>query len=274
MSELNELRAEARRRHKAATAKVSRLKRAKGADISGTQLDVRRDLGKVKRYTAKQLQAYITQLNNFTSRNTTYLGSAGAPLQGTRVNELQRLVRQYNKIGSEHYGRVADTFVPSSGMTIKERHENVRDSRKRARGEGAQQPYVYTEINPAHINGPGALEKLIKDYKRKTSQTYNDREVSKARRSVDKMLKEIGVSEISDKFKGLSNHQFDVLWNYVDFAKDIVSEYVKAQMRNTSREDDLTAALENDGNLNALTDIIDWAHTLPTKPTPGRRKKG
>src|SRR4051812_16186860 len=113
VSELDDLRREARRRHKAATDKISRL-RKKGVDLGGSKEDQRRDLGLVKRYNTRQLRDYIGSLNNFTSRDNQYHSSANGIIKADRFKVYKDLEGKYNADGLAHFDHVADVFVPEA----------------------------------------------------------------------------------------------------------------------------------------------------------------
>ena len=83
--ELQALRDLARKRHRAVTQKVSRIKAKEDVVLSGTKLDPRKDPTSFKRMNSIQLKAHIARMDTFVSRDVSYVKGAAktAPLTGT-----------------------------------------------------------------------------------------------------------------------------------------------------------------------------------------------
>lgn len=278
-TEVGKLRAEVLKKHRAATSKISRLRNVKGVEIGGTKNDPRRDVKRVKAYNTSQLNNYLADLNNFTSRSTNFTPSVGGALSLTRVKYFERLQNKFNDIGAKHHEQVSHTTGKNVGsIKIKPLDNDPAKKKNRMSKGGGEMPYTPSNLNPKHMNGPEALEKFIKQFERKTSRTYNNEEIAKSRKSVDKMIDEIGDNGLKELFDSLSDHQFDIIWNYMDFAGEIVPHYVRAQMQHAGQsQDDLVSATmgddRNDGKLDALKDALKWAKTLPEKPQGSRGSK-
>lgn len=255
MKNLNELRNEVRHAHRLATKKVSRL-RSKGVEIGFSDLDPRRDLSRIKRYTEKQLRAYMSELETFRSRKVSYVATArGTPISGSKWREYKRLEREFNKRAERAYSRLSDTFLPSHGMTIGQRDELMRSDLPFAGGE--RRPFDPIERSVRWIASEKALDKLIKDMRNKVSPEYEQKTVSAQRRVSMKMSRDTGSREIRNALRGLSDDQFSVLWNYTNFPTLLSAKYESTK----EKSPDWLARVADDSN-DEIGEMIAWAKEL------------
>jgi hypothetical protein len=259
--ELRRLRDEVRKRRSAVTAKVGRIRRNTGVDVTGTNEDPRRPPKVINKYSAPQLKKYLNDLNAFQDRGVGFVaGKGGSIIPKKAWIEYKKLERQYNKLGELHVKAIADIKVPGLGVTVAQRNANLP---ARAHGDIINRPYVDINRNPRNVVDLKALKKLTKDMRRKVSPSFLPGEIRKARRELSAMLKTIGSGEYADRAKGLTDNQFNILWNYTNFATNISLRYeiTKAQAAGMS-EDKYASVLED--NTDDLRELFDAAEEFPT----------
>ena len=226
--DLQEQREQVRKLHRAATAKLSRL-RAKGVDLGGSKDDPRRDLGKVKRYTGKQLSAYLSELQSFTSRKTSFVpGIKGKPLSGSLWNEYLSVQKAYNAMTDKGFREVKDIFLPSHGTTI----EGLQASKPLHPISGnpaTRAPNIPVDRSPKGIPDDRAIRRLIKDLRNKMSPSYQADLVKRNKNTAMKMLVGIGDLAIIEDIGSMSKKKFATLWNYTKFAEVASFDYAIAK---------------------------------------------
>lgn len=270
--ELAALRAEVRRRHRAATSKVSRL-RSRGVELGGSNFDVRRDLSKVKRYNAQQLKAYANQLNSFVTRSNAFVpGDSGVPIPAAKWREYKRLEKAFNERGQRHYTQIADTFLPNAGMTVRQRDDTLRPTRVKAAGEPVKRPYEAINRSSHNITGPESLDVLMRDMQRRTSRDYLPGELAKSREQFMNMLTEIGNQEHIEAARKLRDDQFDTLWNYTSFATDVSRDYEIMKLRARGEQERAHEKVHED-NTHEIGEILQWATFLPEKGSRARGRR-
>ncbi len=226
--EIQEKRALVAQRHRAATRKVSRLK-AKGVEVSGTKVDPRRNLSNVKRYTEKQLDSYLSELNNFTSRKTTFApGVKGKPLEGSLWNQYLGVQKAYNAMTAKQFESVKDIFLPSHGTTI----EGLQASKPLHPISGnpaSRAPNVPVDRSSKGIPGDKQIKKLIKDLRNKMRPDYQANIDKRNKKTAMKMLIGIGDLGILEDIGAMSQKKFATLWNYTNFAMIASFDYAIAK---------------------------------------------
>lgn len=260
MNELERLRELARKRRSAVTGKIARIRRNTGVDIAGKGEDPRRPLEVVKRYNKSQLNKYIGELNAFQSRGVGFVaGAGGVPIPKNKWNEYKKLERQYNALGVKHESRVADIFLPTAGMTLRERNATVHP---RAVGEVVNRPYSQVDREPTQIPGAKALDKIIRDMYKKTTKSYLPGEIKKSRKQLNDMLKTAGNGDMVARAKSLSDSQFDTLWNYTNFATLISLSYEMAKLRAADAKERWHDQVVED-SASDIRELFEWASELP-----------
>jgi hypothetical protein len=131
------------------------------------------------------------------------------------------------------------------------------------RNAAANSLYPKQDINPANVAGEFGLKELIKDIKLKLKPGYLKKEIKGERVEVEAMLKTIGDKVTIKSIRGLSNHQFDVLFNSTKFVRSVSRIYefyknlsadAKEEWYNTRYQDEVSE----------LNEAIEWARNLPT----------
>lgn len=272
--DINELRAEVRKRQQAANAKARRL-RAKGVEIEGTQFDPRRNAAPINRYTKRQLNDYLSKLNEFTSRSNQFVPLSGGSFVPAREWRKYRTAeRRYNQIANREYGKVADLKLPLTGMTVSERDATMRPTNRkirRAAGEAVRRIYEPVNIRPENVEGPEALRKLTQQRQRQISRPYKAEETERQRREMRAMLDRIGESDMMKEAEKLTDEQFSTLWNYGTFATDLSRDYERIQLLATGGASAQQDRVHEDARQDIL-ESIEWAQSLPTKKTRQRRR--
>lgn len=259
------LRAEARRRHKAANAKVSRL-RAQGVELGGTKFDVRRDASAIKKYNKAQLNAYIRRLNTFTSRATGFVaGDMKTPLPRAKWERYQRAESRANAIGRQDESTVEGTPLPNGG-TIGGRKTKLAN---RATGNAVNSPYGQINRKSTNITNEAALDALTKQMEAKTKKGYLPEKLKAGRWQAMEMLKEVGAPlEQMERLNKLSDHQFHVMWNHTAAATEISSWYERAKLAARGEKERADEKVTQDNRL-AIDDLLQWAELLPVT-APGK----
>lgn len=259
------MRAEAKKAHKAANNKVSRLRTTKGVELAGTKYDVRRDVTKIKSYNRKQLEVYVSDLKGFTHRANAYVaGDSGTPLPKTLWNQRQEAVSRYNSKGEANLAAIADLQLPGVNQTIAGRKASLSDKIKRADGEIANAGFSPDTKKSTAFTSAEGLKLSIKSLEKRSSDKWTDKQYRLARKQSRGMLDKIGDTALSNKVKRLSRDQFDTLWNHSQFISELLPDYLKALVDSKQmKSDDLIEAMTADGKRDSVIELIDWAKKLP-----------
>lgn len=260
MNELERLRDLVRKRRGAVTGKISRIRRNTGVDIAGRPEDPRRDTKVIAKYNSRQLNKYLGELNAFQSRSVGFVsGAGGVPIPKLRWNQYKKLEMQYNTIGIKHEAKISNIFLPTAGMTLRQRNAMIHPT---AVGEVVNRPYSYIDRTSSQVPNIEALESLTKDMRRKTKAGFLPGEIGKARKQLRGMLKVTGNNELGNRASGLSDSQFDTLWNYTNFATLISLSYEMAKLRATGGKERWHDSVVEDAS-GDIGELLDWASVLP-----------
>lgn len=232
--EIERLRQLARKRHRAATQKASRL-RAKGVEISGTSLDPRRKVADISKMRSRDLQSYINKLNNFTSRETSFVSGARAPLTGNLWHKYETLQRAVNQMNAKPYETIKDKFIRSLGMTV-EQYQGMKPTHPVTGNPASRAPHLPVNRSSKGVPNDKQLKKLIKDLENKLAAGHTDKIMRRDRKVADEMLRTIGDKGIRRDLKKLSHQEFNLLWNYTNFANIASFDYeiAKSKMQDPS----------------------------------------
>jgi len=269
--DINELRNEVRRRQQAAQRKVARLRR-NGVDIAGTPFDVRRDPTNISRYNSRQLQSYLGQLNEFTSRRNAFVGGVeGRPIPRQKWNAYKRVERAYQEAANAHYEQVKDTFIPTAGKTVQGFDETMRRKRERGKG-GVPRPLErFAALQPFEVMDEKKLERLQRGLESKLQQNYLPRELKRQRRQMVTAVSEFGDPELNQLAKSLTDEQLDTLWNYTDAPRDLFAGYHFMQLLSTGKADEAQANIHEDASYETRQ-WLEWASNLPPRQNGKNRR--
>lgn len=255
-SNLKQLRDQVRRAHQNATRKVSRI-RAKGVEIGGTSADPRRAIKNVGRYTEKQLRAYLRELDQFRSRSVQYLPAASPQnrISAAAWREYKKLEREYNEIANRSQKQRDDVFLPSHGMTIGDRDDLMRSMSPRAGGQRRPLDPIVREHK--NIRDDKALQVLIRDMRKRVKPSYERSVVRQQKANAIVLAGESGSQRFASGVKGLTQKQFNILWNYTDFAT-MLSHYYET--RNAESTEWIAKTRKDMGS--SIDELLSWAKTI------------
>lgn len=263
--ELKNLRAIVRKRRAAVTAKASRIKRNTGLDVKGTKADPRRPLDVVDRYNRVQLNKYLSDLNGFMARDNGFVaGANGSVITKKEWLDYKKVERQVNRIGAIHFADIANTFIPVSGITIRQREATIKAEKVRGAGEIVVTPYSHIERDAADIKDANALKKLKAGLKKKLDKNYLPLQIAAGREQLNLMLDTLGNNDLKKDFAGLTDNQFDILWNHTSFATNVSSIYFVMKSKNTNSHGRWHDTVVEDYR-NDIRELFDWAKALPAE---------
>mgnify|MGYP003582784741 CR=1 FL=1 len=285
MAGLDDLRRELARLEKSATAKISRNRR-KGIELGGSEFDPR--IGPDapgKRHNRRQLERAIKSVQEFNNRNTQFTAlSGGVIAPSALVNETMRNQRRYNRKVDIEIGRIADVRLPNAGdapdnptgMTVGERDASLFEDQnkraKRATGEANRRLYEPMTIKPQHIASVRGLELLNKSLKDKLRREYKPENIERQRKEFSQMMKKTGNKKAIELAARLTDHQFDILWNYGNFATDTSRDYERIKKLATGGASAEYDKVHEDATADIMQSL-QWATFLPEKPQPQRRRR-
>lgn len=238
MASLGDKRAEVLARQRAVGKKISRMNRSTGVQISGTPLDPRVPRERIARLNTVQLDALLNRLNTFQSRKVQYVPDASnRPIPKQKFDQYTRLVRQYNREVRRRQAKYDDVFLKSAGQTVKERRAMRTPVHRAGTNPAANSPVELSESKPWHIASPKALDRLIKSMKEKTAPSYHKKRIKEARDQLKKMAYSANIPSLFDNTSGLTDAQFDFLWNETSYATaaSLAYELTMSSLSNTEK---------------------------------------
>jgi hypothetical protein len=267
MSDVHSLRAEAKRRRAAATAKAARIRRTSGAVIAGTEFDPRKPHAAVNRMNSVQLRAYINKLNTFTSRTTQFVGLHGG--EPVPRKEWQGFVGRQNRVAEleeAHSIDIGRYKAMGSDETVGQARARLHPT---AQG-GRRGPLNSTSFDPSDINGRSALNKLDARLRKVLSPGYVKAQLKQGRANAIEALKQMGELELIEKVAALSEYQFDVLWYGTRFAEVTFARYEGEKERMEGNQKETAQNRTASEQFEIARDWLDWAATeIPReRPTP------
>lgn len=260
--DLKDLRALVAARHDAATRKVSRIKSATGAQVSGTEFDPRTSKSRIKKYTRKQLASYMARLDRFNDRSNQFVSDASRnPIPRSEFREYKRREAQFNKVVSDNLDRYKDVYIPASGQTVGERIAMTTPTHRHMTDTGVNRP-LPIDRKPEQIASRKALQKMVRDLKKKGTKTWVRREIKRGQDELTKMLDVVGSDPLMKAIGKLTPDQFNIVWNYTNFATraSLVYEVEQRKLKGGNP----SAFLDDtyDTQLKEMMDIVSWAKNL------------
>lgn len=260
MASLRELRAQAAKRTKAASDKMSRL-RKQGVEVRGSEFDVRLPKSRVDKMNRNQLAAYMRRINAFTDRNAKFdAGANGAPLPRHLVKQYQAAERVRNLRLGEHMQQYDSLEIEGTGMTIGQRRELMEQKQAnvlRAGGPGFS-PYLAHTREVSGFASAEALRTLIKHERRTYQNARINLALQEQKDNHINWLLEHGEAELAATVDSMSLRQFDVLKHHTNYTQDIKFMYFGTG----EVEDESVASRLRDDNLSNARDLASWAGKL------------
>lgn len=221
---IKDTRAEAHKRLTAVQRKVARLRREKGVEIAGTNFDPRIDRARISKMSTRELNRFIANANAFTDRRVQYVaGHKGAPLDASVVRRLQRKESAIKAQHDEIMQNIGTIEAPFTGMSISQR-EQMRPTVK-AGGEAFTRTFSPELTNIGNVVSNEALAKLEEWRDKQMAPDYARSRINSSRDEANAMLKKIGLDDLTQRFKALSDEQFFIMWEYGPYAGGISLMY-------------------------------------------------
>ena len=266
--QLAALRALAKARHRAAGKKVSRIERDNSKPmLRGTAHDPRRDLSKVGKYNARQLETYINKLDIFISRKTQFVSDAynkPIPIQTWRKWQAAEAAR--NKRKADLFNKVKDLQLPTGHGTIGELEQRTRPSRPEMARPAEVNPYTPSFRKSTSFTSEKSLKRMLKKAEKQWSSQDIKKRTKRARETIKKMApyfdKDGSLGRRIDK---LSDYQLNILWNYTGrFSEQASMKYEMMKNSLSWREQADPSQLEGLDNAidEELDSLVSWAETL------------
>jgi hypothetical protein len=277
--ELIRLRALARKDRAAVTQKIYRIRKSQHVELSGSKDDPRRDVSVINTYNASQLRNYIQKLEAFSDRGVQFVSAnKGTYIPQGLYKQYKSLERQYNKLVDARNAERADYILPGaeaegSTQTVGQREQYMLPKEFRMNNAGAKALFTKQEINASNIAGEFGLKKLIQDITKRLQPNYLDNSLTKQRQEITKMLAVIGDKVTIKSVKGLTPHQFDVLFNSTKFVKGVSDIYFffKA-LSEDAKETWYNEKYSNE--VSELQEAIEWASELPENSSLSNNRFG
>ena len=256
-SRLDALRAEARKSHRATTQKISRLKSSNGVEITGSKYDQRVDPQILKRYNARQLEAYIRRMKSFTDRKVQFVpGAYNKPLPRQKWEQLKSEEAKQNAQIQSDFERVANIFLPHKNMTIQQIKDQVIPNVRAMRA--GQNKFSPTNRKSKGVVGEKGLDFIIEDLKRKNSKGYERKYAQHIRDNIQGLVE---FSQRGDEFMGeikkLRNDELIALWDLGGLPEILKNDYAQMKMLTEFGPDIEFSEFEE--NLNDAFEVVNWA---------------
>lgn len=267
---LENLRNQVRKRQRDVTRKLSRMNRANAWNLTGTDLDPRRELGKVKTYNTKQAEAYLNKLDKFMSRDTQFVpDTRNRPVPKSTFDEYKAPERKYNAKIKRQFERIADLPMPpvegAGGLqtveTIRDRMAKITPEHRQAARNAANAPYMPPERESKNFKNATAMKKMSDAMKARLAPDYEAKMLAKDREVFAKMADKINRPDIKKLGSELSDKEFQVAWNYMGLADAMKLPYEQAQKLYSDAET-ATETDTMDENLREAERLLGHAKTL------------
>lgn len=261
--ELNAKRSQALHLTKRANHKISRLRTKADVEVAGSQYDVRASPKTIRRYTAKQLDAYNARLQQFNDRGTQFVGDVQRrPIPAGEWRDYKRAEVARRKHATEIYERHKNIPLPGGNETVGQRRDKMRADRKLAGNPSVNDPYDPPVRSPKNIANRKALKTLTKDEKRKSGKGWDDKELKRQIGEFSKMVGRIGDADLAASVKKLTAGQFRTLWNDTNFATAVSSQYEIVKTDLISEEDKPWHIQIIQDAFTDARRLVDWAKKL------------
>jgi len=259
--EINELRKKVRDLEKRAARKISR-NRSKGVELNNSDFDPRRKNANVGRYNSHQLRAYAGNLERFLSRRTQFVGGArGVPIRREKWRQFEAHQNRYNENATKAYNEVRGIKLPN-GMTIGEREAATRSEFPTTANPAVNAMFRKSGFTPDGLTGERALAALVKQIKAKNDPKRIAKEIASGREQLAQMLKVVGRNDIQEKVNRLNDKQFNLLWQYSNFAGAVSINYEIAMARLAGKEDKRWFDSVAEDAFNEVDELVNWAGTV------------
>lgn len=272
MSEVERLRKEAERLRKNVNAKIARIKRNTGAEVSGSEFDPRRDPDKISRYNQRQVKSAIEDMKQFLNRNTQFSSLAnGIPAPRHEANMYVGMAGRYNQVSDAHEADISRYQSGGSDLTIGQANAMLHPT---ANGGAGKAPYAKENADLSGITSRKSLKVLTLDLKKKLDPKFLKDRIASGRYSATEMFKQLGDLDYMEKVNALSDYQFDILWHGdTGFAEILGLRYDNEKKRAQGNQKERWQDRVVDERYELIGDFLERASERPReKPTESSEK--
>jgi ribosome-binding protein aMBF1 (putative translation factor) len=271
--ELSAKRSQALHLTRRATHKISRLKNSADVIIAGSQFDYRKPPKLIKRYTEKQLDAYIARQTQFVDRSTQFVPDAQhRPIPAAEFKPLHLAQQKRYELAQAKLNTVGDTLLPGGTETIEERRAKMRADRKLAGNPSVTDPYEPVVNKSTDIANREAIKTLTKEARQKSSKGWDNKELKRQIGEFSQMVNRIGDADLAAAVKKLSKAQFRTLWNDTAFATAVSTQYEIVRTDLISEEDKPWHIQVIHDAFTDARRLVDWAQNLDPETGAGRTR--
>lgn len=255
MADAKKVRAELKKRIQAVNNKINRIQKTTGAKVGGSEFDPRRKPGIENRYNVKQMQNYMTELNDFMRRGNQFVAlrnGVAAPKGEAAV--FQRRQEMAHAAQEEHDKLIGGLMTPL-GQVYRATSRFIEVTV----GASKYGPFTTQNWRLEDIKSIKGLRALSAMLLKQANANYLATHLEVGKRSAQKALTDLGEEDMAKAIGVMSEHQFDAFWNGTYAAEFIFAKYkeAKATEQGSSKErwqDRLTNEQFTD-----VAGYIDWA---------------
>jgi hypothetical protein len=231
MASNEELRKQLDKAYKAVSNKISRTKRATGAEVGGSEFDPRRNPGTHNRMRSEaRMKEYLGELQSFMSRGNQFIaGDNGAPLPRGYFNNV------FKKTEAE-LGRVIDARENSIGSIVGPQGWSMTGKNIAIQKTGNQAgfgPYEKMVRQANEITSFAALKELHAKNLKQLKPDFLQKSLDSDRMKLEKVAKYLGESMTDEMelIRSMDDYEFDLFWNTTTAASGIFLFYAREKER-------------------------------------------
>lgn len=226
MARLDDKRADLIAQRKRVTTKINRMAKVYDANVSGTKYDPRESATTIRNMTGRQLAAYQRRIDTFMSREVGYVGPALLPLP--EVRKYLTVEKRYNRNAEPVYNLYKDLPGPGGQQTVAQR-DALMAGRPRMATDASNRPLSPVNRDVRNIASLKGLRTLTRQLEKKIAPGQYERNVKRGRKQANQMLKEINDPNLTKQIRGLTDKEFDFLFNFHGLANDLRTRYKGAK---------------------------------------------
>lgn len=217
--------AEAKKAHRYAGQKVSRLERS-GIHVKDAGLDPRVDMDKVNSMGTREARAYTKQLSQFNSRETGFVpGINGQPISRQSWRAYVREQTRFNAKANAFESSIGNARIPTSGglselgQTIAQRQAAVEASDLARAGQSNRVFTTYDKKSTEFFN-EASLNAQTENLARKNKADYMHTAIERRMNSMRALLMtNPGMTGFIEQLEGLEDDALLVVMEYSPFAR-------------------------------------------------------
>ncbi len=269
MSDAKKVRAELKKRIQAVNNKINRTYKTSGAKVAGSEFDPRRREGIEDKYNVKQMQNYLSELNDFMRRGNQFVaGRRGAPLPRNEVFVMQARQKRAEEARKAHDEAIGGLMTPI-GAPYREASEFVTVTA----GASKVGPYVVYNFRPEDITSAKSLREISKKILKQTMTKYLSEHLAVDQKNAASALEYLGEKEMAEQVANLSEYQFDAFWNGTYSAELIFAKYKEAKATEKGSSKERWQDRVANEQFADVVGYLDWASTEVPTEAPTKNAK-